>query len=172
MSSQKKAGKAAPKSAKAEKASFEKVITALEKENEAFVIPKGQSKSIRKICLRFTPGYSHFNTIIVILSEMMFHVASVLAAASPVVLFWGGGSATSSRWSAVYEGYVHDNLLWYLVCVVVCSALLSHSYTQVATRTRKQLLLSRCGSLLRFVTACTAHSLTLSSPTFAQGARE
>jgi hypothetical protein len=46
MSSQKKAGKAAPKSSKAEKASFEKVITALEKENEAFVIPKGQSESI------------------------------------------------------------------------------------------------------------------------------
>jgi hypothetical protein len=79
---------------------------------------------------------------------MMFHIASVLAAASPVVLFWGGGSATSSNWSAVYEGYVHENLVWYLVCVVVSAALLSHSYTQVATRTRKQLLLSRYGGLV------------------------
>jgi hypothetical protein len=59
MSSQKKTGKATPKSAKAEKASFEKVIIALEKENEAFVIPKGQSESIpQDTHARFAPDCS------------------------------------------------------------------------------------------------------------------
>lgn len=44
MSSSTKKSSNKSKSSKAEKASFEKVITALEKENEAFVIPRSQSQ--------------------------------------------------------------------------------------------------------------------------------
>lgn len=68
-------------------------------------------------------------------------MASVVAAASPLVLFWG--SSSSTNWSAVYEGRVHENLVWYLVCVVVSALALAHNYNVVATRTRRQLLISR-----------------------------
>lgn len=50
MSSNKKSAsgntKPSTKSSKAEKASFDKVITALEKENEAYVTPTAQSKRV------------------------------------------------------------------------------------------------------------------------------
>jgi hypothetical protein len=75
--------------------------------------------------------------------EVLFCVAGLLAAASPLALFWGGGSSTSSSWSPVYEGRVHENIIWYLVCVITAAALLSHSYMILASRTRKNLLLSR-----------------------------
>jgi hypothetical protein len=39
-----KKGSKTPRSAKAERASFEKVISALEKESEAYIIPQTQSK--------------------------------------------------------------------------------------------------------------------------------
>lgn len=140
MSSSTKKSSNKSKSSKAEKASFEKVITALEKENEAFVIPRSQSQLLH-FTLIYYKSISYYIYIFII--EMMFHVASVVSAVAPVVLFWGGGSATSTSWSPVYEGRVHENLVWYLVCVVVSAVLLSHSYTSLATKTRKQLLLSR-----------------------------
>ena len=74
---------------------------------------------------------------------MMFQIASVFAAGAPVVLFWGGGPNATSSWNAVYEGRVQESLVWYMVCVVVSAFVLSNSYNQLATRTRRQLLLSR-----------------------------
>eukprot|EP01032_Pedospumella_encystans_P015444 gene15444-17664_t len=76
MSTSKKgnAPKSAAKAAKAEKASFDKVISALEKENEAFVTPK-----------------SH---------KIMFSIASIIASVSPLVIFWGGGSLANSKEAA------------------------------------------------------------------------
>ena len=73
---------------------------------------------------------------------MMFHCAGAIAAVAPVVLYWGVG-ASSSSWSPVYLGRVHENIVWYAVCVVVTAALLSQSYALLASRTRRQLLLSR-----------------------------
>lgn len=75
--------------------------------------------------------------------ETLFYVASVVAAASPLVLFLGSAASSSTNWSAVYEGRVHENLAWYLVCVVVSALALAHNYNVVATRTRRQLLISR-----------------------------
>lgn len=76
--------------------------------------------------------------------EIMFVVASIIASAAPVVLFWGGGSwEQSTHWSTIFEGHVHENLIWYFICVFVSSVVLSHSYNVQATRTRKTLLLAR-----------------------------
>eukprot|EP01032_Pedospumella_encystans_P018344 gene18344-20887_t len=120
MSTSKKgnAPKSGAKAAKAEKASFDKVISELEKENEAFVTPK-----------------SH---------KILFSVASIIASVSPLVIFWGGGSLANSKyWSAIIEGRVHENIIWYLVCVVFSAVVLVHTYNVQATRTRRKLLLTR-----------------------------
>lgn len=130
------------KSSKAERASFEKVITALEKENEAFVIPRAQSKN----CMHLYFVEDQQINQCLHLTETVFYVASLIAATAPLILFWGGGSFKSNNWSAVYEGKVHENIIWYLVCVVLSAVLLSHSYMALASRTRKQLLLARYGS--------------------------
>lgn len=74
----------------------------------------------------------------------MFWVASVIAAVAPLVLFWGGGSLSESKyWSAIFEGRVHENVIWYLICVLISVVLLVHSYNVQATRTRRTLLLAR-----------------------------
>jgi len=79
----------------------------------------------------------------------MFSVASIIASVSPLVIFWGGGSfANSKYWSAIIEGRVHENVIWYLVCVVISAVVLVHTYNVQATRTRRKLLLARLASFL------------------------
>lgn len=75
--------------------------------------------------------------------ETLFYIAGVVSAVAPVILYWGGGQYTNAHWSPVYEGRVHENIVWYLVVVVVTAVLLGHTYMILASRTRKQLLLSR-----------------------------
>ena len=77
------------------------------------------------------------------IAEIMFHLASGLAAGAPLVLFWGGGPNATAAWHAVFEGQVRESLLFYLIFVVVSALLLSHSYIRLASKTRRQLLLSR-----------------------------
>lgn len=87
----------------------------------------------------------------------MFSVASIVASVSPLVIFWGGGSfANSKYWSAIIEGRVHENIIWYLVCVVVSAIVLVHTYNVQATRTRRKLLLTRYAQHALFSTI--AHS--------------
>lgn len=77
-------------------------------------------------------------------AEIMFSVASIIASVSPLVIFWGGGSLANSKyWSAIIEGRIHENIIWYLVCVVVSAVVLVHTYNVQATRTRRKLLLTR-----------------------------
>lgn len=131
--------KSTSKASKSEKASFDKVINALEKEKEAFVTPKSQSTNFERI--HIITQLSRFFSLFL---EILFWVASVIAAVAPLVLFWGGGSLSESKyWSAIYEGRVHENVIWYLICVVISVVILVHSYNVQATRTRRTLLLSR-----------------------------
>jgi hypothetical protein len=66
----------------------------------------------------------------------------VVAAASPVVLYFGDGSK-SNYWNTIFVGNVRESWIFYAVSVAVSALILNHSYNQVATNVRRKLLLSR-----------------------------
>jgi hypothetical protein len=67
----------------------------------------------------------------------------VVAAAAPVVLYFGGDGSKSNYWNTIFVGNVRENWIFYAVSVAVSALLLNHSYNQVATTVRRKLLLSR-----------------------------
>lgn len=66
----------------------------------------------------------------------MFHVSGVLAAAFPLVLYL----------TKVFDGKVRENIVVYVLMIIIAGGVLGHSYISLSAKTRKSLLESRCVS--------------------------